>query len=194
MLSGIKLRYKSYLENRIRNWTGLSSGEVNVYRSNRFVLFLFIFGFTLLCLYCYSFYPQFSKLLNDGFLFFHFPKIFNLKTPEPIFFERLAQYFLGGFLLFHWIRIEAFLLEYFFSCLYISKEQKMIIYIESNLFKRKIHILKNKRMQYELEDNLILRIFGIGSLKISNENQVWEIRYLDKAKYALTEIISFDKK
>ncbi|HNC01289.1 MAG TPA: hypothetical protein PLS71_23800, partial [Leptospiraceae bacterium] len=68
------------------------------------------------------------------------------------------------------------------------------IYIESNLFKRKIHILKNKRMQYELEDNLILRIFGIGSLKISNENQVWEIRYLDKAKYALTEIISFDKK
>lgn len=194
MVQNLKTKYKQYLEKRIYAWTGLSSNDVLVFRTNRLVVFILICGFTLLAAYLYSFYPRLTTLLNDGFLFFHFPKIFNLKIPEQGFFERISQIFLASLIIFHWIQIEFYLFKYFFSCLYIAKEQKMIVFVESNFFTRKVHILKNRRLQYEMQDNLFLRIFGVANLKLSFEGQVWEIRYLSRAKLALNEIIAFEKK
>jgi hypothetical protein len=151
-------------------------------------------GLTVLAVYGYSYYPKLASLLSDGFLFFHFPKIFNLKVPEPIFFTQIAQYFLIALTGFHWISLELILLEYFFSCLYVARKERTIIFIQSNLFKRKIHILKEKRVQYELEDTLITRIFGIGTLTLHLDSESWKIHSISKARLALNEIISFDKK
>lgn len=195
MFNKIKSRYKEFIEARFKSWTGLTSGDISVYRANRFILFLLMTGLTGLAIYGYSFYPKLASLLSDGFLFFHFPKIFNLKIPEPIFFTQVAQYFLIALIGFHWISLEMILLEYFFSCMYLSKSQRTIIFIESNLFKRKIHILKEKKIQHELEDTLLTRIFGIGTLTLHLGNgESWKIRSISKARIALNEMISFDKK
>lgn len=195
MFNKIKSRYKTYTEARFKSWTGLEPGEITVYRANRFLVFLLMSGLTGLAVYGYSLYPKLASLLSDGFLFFHFPKIFNLKVPEPIFFTQLAQYFLIALVGFHWISLEMILLEYFLSCMYLAKSQRTIIYIQSNLFKRKIHILKEKKVQHELEDTLITRIFGIGTLTLHLGNgESWKIRSITKARVALNEIISFDKK
>ncbi len=194
MFKKIKSKYKKYVESRFQSWTGLAPNEVNVYRANRFLVFLAMTGLTVLAVYGYSFYPKLASLLSDGFLFFHFPKIFNLKVPEPIFFTQLAQYFLIVLIGFHWISLELILLEYFFSCLYLAKKERTIIYIQSNLFTRKIHILKEKRVQYELEDTLITRLFGIGTLTLHLDSESWKIRSISKARLALNEMISFDKK
>ena len=132
MFNKIKSRYKTYTEARFKSWTGLEPGEITVYRANRFLVFLLMSGLTGLAVYGYSFYPKLASLLSDGFLFFHFPKIFNLKVPEPNFFTQIAQYFLIALIGFHWISLEIILLEYFFSCMYLSKSQRTIIFIESN--------------------------------------------------------------
>ena len=195
MFKKIKSKYKTYTETRFQSWTGLAPGEITVYRANRFFVFLLMVGLTGLSVYGYSFYPKLASLLSDGFLFFHFPKIFNLKVPEPNFFTQIAQYFLIALIGFHWISLEMILLEYFFSCMYLSKSQRTIIFIESNLFKRIIHILKEKKVQHELEDTLFTRIFGIGTLTLHLGNgESWKIRSISKARIALNEIISFDKK
>ena len=114
MFKKIKTKYKAFVESRFKSWTGLAANEVNVYRANRFFLFLIMTGLTALAVYGYSFYPKLASLLGDGFLFFHFPKIFNLKVPDPIFFTQIAQYFLIALIGFHWISLELILLEYFF--------------------------------------------------------------------------------
>ncbi len=90
MFNKIKSKYKAYTEARFQSWTGLAPGEITVYRANRFLVFLLMSGLTGLAVYGYSFYPKLASLLSDGFLFFHFPKIFNLKVPEPIFFTQMA--------------------------------------------------------------------------------------------------------
>ncbi len=194
MFKKIKTKYKAFIELRFKSWTGLAPSEINIYRTNRFFLFLIMIGLTVLAVYGYNFHPKLASLLSDGFLFFHFPKIFNLKIQEPVFFERLAQYFLAALIGFHWISLELIFLEYFFSCLYVARKERTIIFIQSNLFTRKIHILKEKRVQYELEDTLITRIFGIGTLTLHLDSESWKIRSISKARVALNEIISFDKK
>ena len=111
------------------------------------------------------FYPKLASLLAMDFIF-HFSKIFNLKIPEPIFFTQVAQYFLIALIGFHWISLEMILLEYFFSCMYLSKSQRTIIFIESNLFKENSYSKREKKIQHELEDTLLTRIFGIGTLTL----------------------------
>jgi hypothetical protein len=195
MIKKIKSKYKSYIESRFKSWTGIESVEIHVYRSNRLILFLFMSGLTGLAVYGYSFYPRLADLLRDGFLFFHFSKIFNLKVPESIFFTNISQYFLIVLIGFHWITVEMILLEYFFSCLYIAKKERILLFIQSNLFTRKIHILKDKKVLQELEDTLITRIFGIGTLTLHLGNsESWKIRSISKARLASNEIIGFDKK
>jgi hypothetical protein len=194
MLQKLKARQQEYLRSRFQAWTGLNSDRIEVFRSNRLIVFLVMIGLTVLAGCGYNFHPKIANLLSEGFLFFHFPKIFNLKIPEPIFFTQIAQYFLIALIGFHWISLEFILLEYFFSCLYLAKSERIIIYIQSNLFKRKIHILKEKTVQHEFEDTLISRIFGIGTLTLHLGNgESWKIRSISKARLAMNEIISFDK-
>lgn len=195
MIQEFKKKYRLFIESRFRLWTGLNSGGVSVYRTNRVLTFTVMLCLTVFAIYIYSFYPKLTILLKDGFLFFHFPKIFNLKQPEDLFFENISKLFLIAIVGFHYFSMLSIAMEYFFSCLYISKKQKIFIFVQSNLFSRSIHLFKDQNYQYQLADNLLTRIFGIGTLTIiAGNGELWRLRLISRARIALNEILSLGKK
>ncbi|HMV78545.1 MAG TPA: hypothetical protein PLJ29_12955 [Leptospiraceae bacterium] len=168
------------------------SGNKHTYRTNRILLLIFFSAVSFFFYYMFTYYTYAGRFLETCYSFFHIQKIFNLSPLDLNFFTKIARIFFALYLGFYYVLFFGRVLEYFFSSLVIYPENKSVYYIHSNGFFRNMKYLHSESKNLEYCDNLLLRIFRTGHIRIHTaDSEVWSIGYIYKAGQAFKEILSW---
>lgn len=168
------------------------TGKKHTYRTSRILLLIFFSAVTFGFYHLFTYYTYAARFLETCYSFFHIQKIFNLSPLDLNFFTKIARIFFGAYLGFYYVLFFGKVLEYLFSSLVIYPENKSVYYIHSNGFFRHMKYFHSNSKNLEYSDNLILRIFRTGHIKIhTTDSEIWRIGYIYKAGQAFKEILSW---
>jgi len=156
-----------YLSNTI----SIDKKDLSITWQSFIYIFLKLAVATIISYRFFLLYPYVSAWLKEGIIFFRLHEIYNFDFPTVAFLDNLAKIILLIILGYAGIFFIIYQIQALFSAFIISPFDKKVYYVKNFLIFKELFIFSIPEIDHVvLNQNIIYRFFGIGTIRLKKKS------------------------